>query len=70
MLLIAYSVLVTISTVCFGSEHMKLEDVAVLCVLVLLLRVRPFPEPGFAELGPLLRVNICTLDACISGFVC
>ena len=54
----------------FCFEDMKLEDVAVLCVLVLLLRVRPFPEPGFAELGPLLRVNICTLDACISGFVC
>ena len=47
---------------------MAREDVAVLCVLVLLLRLGRFPEPdGFAELRPLLRVNVYTLDAYVSG---
>ena len=34
------------------------EDVAVVCALVLLLRLGRFPEPdGFAELRPLFRCN-------------
>ena len=45
---------------------MTREDVAVavVCVLVLLLRLGRFPEPyGFAELCPAIRVNVYTLDA-------
>ena len=44
------------------------EDIDVVCVLVLLFRLGLFPEPdGFAELCPLFRVNVYTLDAYVSG---
>ena len=47
---------------------MRRDDVAVVCVLVLLLRVGRFPEPvGFAELRPLFRVCVYTLDAYVDG---
>ena len=44
---------------CYGSDMMAREDVAVVCALVLLLRLGRFPEPdGFGELRPLL---VCAL---------
>ena len=47
---------------------MRRDDVAVVCVLVLLLRLGRFPEPvGFAELRPLFRVCVYTLDAYVDG---
>ena len=47
---------------------MAQEDVAVVCALVLLLRLGRFPEPdGFAELRPLFRVSVYTLDAYLFG---
>ena len=52
----------------YGPDIMACEDVAVVCLLVLLLRLGRFPEPdGFAELRPLFRVNAHTLDAYVSG---
>ena len=39
---------------------MTREDVAVVCVLVLLLRLAPFPEPLF-------RISVWTLDAHVDG---
>ena len=40
---------------------MAREDVAVVCALVLLLRLGRFLEPdGLAELRPLFRVSVCT----------
>ena len=57
------------STSCaFGSGSMTREDVAVVCVLVLLFRLGRFPVPhGFPELRPLFRVSVCTLDAYVDG---
>ena len=47
---------------------MAREDVAVVCALILLLRLGLFPEPdGFAELRPLFRVSVYTLDAYLFG---
>ena len=52
----------------FGSDMMRRDDVAVVCVLVLLLRLGRFPEPvGFADLRPLFRVCVYTLDAYVDG---
>ena len=52
----------------FGSDIMKRDDVAVVCVLVLLLRLGRFPEPlGFAELRPLFRMCVYALDAYVDG---
>ena len=47
---------------CYGSDMMAREDVAVVCALVLLLRLGRFPEPdGFGELRPLFRCIVYTL---------
>ena len=44
------------------------EDVAVVCVLVLLLRLGRFPQAyGFAELRPLFRVSAYTVDPYVDG---
>ena len=52
----------------YGSDMIAQEDVAVVCALVLLLRLGRFPEPdGFAELRPLFRVSVYTLDAYLFG---
>ena len=52
----------------FGSDIMKRDAVAVVCVLVLLLRLDRFPEPlGFAELPPLFRMCVYALDAYVDG---
>ena len=52
----------------YGSDMMAQEDVAVVCALALLLRLGRFPEPdGFAELRPLFRVSVYTLDAYLFG---
>ena len=46
----------------YGSDMMA--HVAVVCAIVLLLRLGRFPEPdGFAELRPQFRVSAYTLDA-------
>ena len=47
---------------------MKRDDVAVVRVLVLLLRLGRFPEPlGFADLRPLFRICVYALDAYVDG---
>ena len=52
----------------FGSDIMKRDDVALVCVLVLLLRLGRFPEPiGFAELRPLFRICVYAQDAYVDG---
>ena len=46
----------------YGSDMMAQEDVAVVCALVLLLRLGRFPEPdGFAELRPPCFLSVFTL---------
>ena len=51
---------------CYGSDMMAREDVAVVCALVLLLRLGRFPEPdGFGELRPLsCHVMSCHVMSC------
>ena len=55
----------------FGLQRMRCEDCAVVCALVLLLRLARVPPPsGFSELVPLFRVNVWTLDAYVTGLCC
>ena len=54
----------------FGLLRMKCEDCGVVCALVLLLRLARFPPSGFAELVPLFRVNVWTLDEYVTGLCC